>query len=166
MEEWKDIIGYEGKYQVSNLGNVKNVKSQHILKGANDKNGYLLISLFDSNFKKKTQKIHRLVGIAFIPNPDNLPVIDHINRDKKDNRIENLRWYSYSNNARNRDWVISNTGIRHISYSPVNDRYYVGLNRIDNKNAKVFRTLEEAKDYKEKYIASLCSGYLSEISSK
>jgi hypothetical protein len=154
MEEWKDIINYEGKYQVSNLGNVKNVKSGHILKGCNDVDGYLLVSLFDINYKKKTQKVHRLVGIAFIPNPDNLPVIDHINRDKKDNRIENLRWCSKSTNSRNRDFTISNTGIRHISYSPVNKRYYVSIHRVDNNIAKMFRTLDDAKKY------------LSEISSE
>jgi hypothetical protein len=98
-EEWRVIENYEN-YSVSNLGNVRNDKTGRILKGLNSR-GYLLVTLCKEN-KQKTHKIHRLVAIAFLENPENLPEVDHINQIKDDNRVENLRWCSRENNNRNR----------------------------------------------------------------
>lgn len=95
-EIWKDIDGYEGLYQVSNLGNVKsltnrsNHKEEKILK-LNTNGKYYLVNIC-KNTKKKTLLIHRLVAKAFIDNPNNLPQINHINGNKLDNRVENLEW--------------------------------------------------------------------------
>ena len=91
METWKDIQGYEGHYQISDMGNVRSLKSNKNLKPAIDKDGYLLVGLWKDN-KKKTFKVHRLVAQAFIPNPGNKPTVDHINTIKNDNRASNLRW--------------------------------------------------------------------------
>ena len=99
-EEFRKIECYEN-YSVSNMGNVRNDKTGRILKGLPDKDGYLRVCLCKEN-KKKTHQIHRLIGLAFLENPDNLPQIDHINQVKNDNRIENLRWCSCGNNNRNR----------------------------------------------------------------
>ena len=85
MEEFKLIKGFEN-YSVSNLGNVKNNKTNRILKQDNNK-GYKLVK-----FNGKNKRVHRLIAEAFIPNPDNKPCIDHINNIRNDNRIENLRW--------------------------------------------------------------------------
>lgn len=96
MEEiWKDIEGYEG-YEVSNLGRVKSLDyrrtgAERVLKPAYSGNGYLFVNLYKDG-KEKKHYIHRLVAAAFIPNPHNLPEINHINEQKEDNRVENLEW--------------------------------------------------------------------------
>ncbi len=98
MEEYRKIEGYE--YSISNLGKVRNDKTGRIKKASSNLDGYLLVGLHKEG-KKKTHRIHRLIAIAFLENPDNLPDVDHINQIKSDNRIENLRWCSCSNNMRN-----------------------------------------------------------------
>jgi len=95
-EIWKDIEGYEGRYQVSNLGRVKSLNYRHtdqerILQPIPFSHGYLVVN-FLKNKKHKTFLIHRLVAQSFIPNPDNKPQVNHINGVKTDNRVVNLEW--------------------------------------------------------------------------
>ena len=105
MEEiWKDIEGYEGLYQVSNFGNVKSVKrvvkranstnlsvKERLLKERPNHKGYKMVSL-SKNGKGKFCTIHRLVAKAFIPNPQNLPQVNHKDEDKMNNHADNLEW--------------------------------------------------------------------------
>lgn len=105
MEEWRPINGYEGLYEVSNLGRVKslsykNTKEERILKIFKDKDGYLMVNLSNNKITCRF-RVHRLVAEAFIPNPENKPCVDHINTIKNDNRIENLRWVTYKENSNN-----------------------------------------------------------------
>lgn len=156
MEEWKDIIGYEGLYQISNLGNVKNVKSQRILKGCTTKKVlYQYINLYKDSIKK-THRIHQLVASAFLTNPDNLPQIDHIDRNKLNNKVSNLRYVSRSDNQINKGLINSTTGEKNISYNNIRKEYSFSLRR-NNKIiiAKWFKTKEEAIEYKEKYFSEL-----------
>lgn len=111
MEEWRDIIGYDGLYQVSNLGRIKrlsrtivsNNRSQFsvkekILKLGTHKRGYKTIMLH-KNKKHKLWLVHRLVALNFIPNPNNLPQINHKDEDKTNNCVENLEWCTNEYNA-------------------------------------------------------------------
>ena len=104
MEEiWKDIEGYEGRYQVSNLGRVRSLslgkiakfRPEHhgrVLKPYLTRYGYYSVDLYYDTGKKRHHLVHRLVAQAFIPNPDNLPQINHKNEVKTDNRVQNLEW--------------------------------------------------------------------------
>lgn len=98
-EVWKTIDGFEN-YQVSNFGRVKSFakKTPKILTtNANDGIGYVRVQLY-KNKQRAFFRIHRLVAMAFIPNPENKPEINHKNGIKKDNRVENLEWATYSEN--------------------------------------------------------------------
>jgi hypothetical protein len=101
-ETWKNIIDYEGLYQVSNFGNVKSLgneftRKERLLKLSPQSKGYLTVVL-QKNTTRKMVLVHRLVAEYFIPNIDNKPQVNHINGIKTDNRIENLEWVSHREN--------------------------------------------------------------------
>ena len=96
VEEWRDIAGYEGVYQVSNLGRVKSLNygrtgKEKCLEPWGNGGGYLQVSL-RNNGKKDTPSIHRLVACTFIPNPNNLPEVNHKDENKENNNVSNLEW--------------------------------------------------------------------------
>ena len=111
MEQWVDVVGYEGKYKVSNFGRVLSCKRhcnhskrgiktvpERILKAGKDKDGYLQVNLC-INGVAKLHKVHRLVAQAFVENPLNLHIINHIDENKQNNRADNLEYCTYKYNA-------------------------------------------------------------------
>lgn len=91
-EIWKDCKGYEGLYQVSNLGRVWSIRSQRYLKGSYDKDGYIQVYLTAKNGKTKIERVHRLVALVFLDNPNNYPQVNHKDENKGNNCVDNLEW--------------------------------------------------------------------------
>ena len=116
--EWRDIEGFEGYYQISNTGQVKSVKHRNgkILKPTMDRDGYLHVGLHKDR-KCVTKIVHRLVAHAFIPNPKNLPQINHKNEIRNDNRAENLEWctakYNCNYGLHSQNAAIAQRGKKH-----------------------------------------------------
>lgn len=173
MEEiWKDVKGFEGLYKISSLGRVKSLKrkgnwKEKILKAQLTYDGYLVVGLYENrSFHRKA--IHRLLAENFIDNPNKLPTVDHINRNKKDNRIENLRWASYSLQNYNKK----------TTYAPSNLKAYTKKGK-DNPNSKpvcqydlqgkliheygAIREAERKTGIKAQYILRCCKGKISNI---
>lgn len=162
MEEWKDIKDYEGIYQVSNLGRVKSLKygKEKILKLKTRGYGYKAVILCKDNVKKPYY-VHRLVAIAFIPNPDNLPCVNHIDEDKNNNHIENLEWCNRKYNT--------NYGTRNKRQSEKMKGKYTGNHHPKSRKVKcittdeVFTTIKEACEkynVKQPSITACCRGKL------
>lgn len=117
IEEFKEINLW---YHISNLGNVFSRKTKKILKPCKDNSGYLFVCISYNN-ERKLYRIHRLVAQAFIPNPNKYRIVDHIDRDKLNNNISNLRWIDDSAS-------IVNTGV-----FPTNKLGYKGIGMCSNK---------------------------------
>lgn len=119
-EIWKDISGYEGLYQISNFGRVKSLAkhcgfgkgytTKEIILKPHLRLGYISYTLYKNDIPKAIGA-HRLVAIAFIPNPENKPQVNHINGIKTDNSIKNLEWVTNSENVKH----AFNTGLKHSS---------------------------------------------------
>lgn len=164
QEIWKDVEGYEKLYQVSNLGRVKSLgnggsknskfSSERILKLKSNKvTGYLYVRL-SKDGKQKHYSIHRLVALAFLPNPNNFPQINHKDEDKKNNTLQNLEWCSaeYNNN-----------------YGTHNKRMVVSLTNYPSKSKKVLcietnkvypstRQIERELGFANGNISAACNG--------
>lgn len=142
---WKDIKGYEGLYKISNTGEIYSIISNKILR-KNIRNTYYIIQLTKNKMRKSFQ-IHRLVAEAFIPNPKNKPIINHINYNRLDNCVNNLEWctqkenveYSKERMKHRKNITHSNTGEKYITRRKNKFRI-----TIDKKEYKICNTLEEA----------------------
>ncbi|MDT3429186.1 hypothetical protein J2Z22_004786 [Paenibacillus forsythiae] len=101
-EEWLPVVGYEGLYEVSNLGRVKRLsnsatRKEKMLKPQIQRDGYQRVTLYKKG-QKKRKAIHRLVAIAFIPNPENKEQVNHLDADKLNNKLANLQWATRKEN--------------------------------------------------------------------
>ena len=143
-EEWRDVVGYEGRYQVSSMGRVKSLErkdclgrtvKERILKPVVRGKGYLKVGLCAGG-KKKHFFVHRLVCQAFHDNPDNKPQVNHLNEDKKDNRACNLEWCTRRENC--------NHGTRN-KRSAKNRSKSVGQYTLDGELVKIWPSATEAQ---------------------
>lgn len=144
-EIWKDIEGFEGKYRISNLGNVMSYavySNGKLMKPKYDKDGYLSIGLsMGKRGKIKYLRIHRLVAITFIPNPNNMEIVNHINGIRDDNRVENLEWCDNSYNQWHRC---------HINKNPPNNEYKkrkIKTQNIITNETRIFDSIKECGKY-------------------
>ena len=102
-EKWLPLVGYEDYYQASNMGRIKSLWNgrSRIIGGCLDEDGYIKMTLTNPDRSQSTYRRARLVALTWIPNPENKPEIDHINTVRTDDRVENLRWATSSENQRN-----------------------------------------------------------------
>lgn len=144
-EIWKDAHGYEGLYEVSNLGNVKSYDKQiwnrfkfvlrkgRLMKTYVDRYGYVRVCLYKDG-KKTTEQVHRLVALTFIPNPDNLPQVNHKDANKQNNNVTNLEWCTCLQN------------MRHAFKNVVFDYQTIPVVKIDNETNIVVAVYESVQD--------------------
>lgn len=170
LEIWRDIDGYNGKYQVSNLGNVKSIYTIYVINGIHNKyyrdiilkpfaqkNGYLNVCLWKDG-KKKNRLIHQLVAQSFIPNPNNLPQVNHKNEIKDDNRVENLEYCDakYNNNYGTRNKRIAEKKTNGKLAKPV-----VQINKDTNEVIAEFPSINEVQrqlGINNSHISQCCNG--------
>jgi len=148
MEALKD---YEGLYLINKEGEIYSIKRKgtcggNIKKTLNKKNGYYYVSL-----NNKTYSLHRLLAIQYIPNPEGKPTIDHIDRNRQNNSLDNLRWATHSENNKN----MKVKGCVHLNMMKKKDKVYnyfrVQIRHNKIKYSKSFKTREEAEEHlKEK----------------
>lgn len=160
-EIWKPIPGYEGWYEASSQGNIRSVERFSVSYGArlclrigrtlsqNTAPCYNTVSL-SKDGKITTHTVHRLIALTFIENPDNLPQVDHIDRDKRNNAVCNLRWATRETNQDNRGTPKHNTsGEKYIQFNKAIKRWRVCVNRTSLRVQKYFETFEDAKAYRD-----------------
>jgi hypothetical protein len=145
QETWKPIINYE-RYHVSDLGNIR--RNNKLLNPSLDTYGYRQINIYKDG-KRYTRKVYRLVLETFSPNIDNKSQIDHINRIRADDRLENLRWATPSENCRNKYGYSED--MHGISWNKKNSKYVVKFikNNVEQYFGSCF-TMEEAKILRDK----------------
>lgn len=171
MEIWKDVDGYEGKYQISNMGNVRSLNFRgtnktKLLKPIKNKYGYMTVHLCG-----KWARVHRLVAKAFIPNEGDKKEVNHINGDIRDNRAENLEWCTPSENSKHawdtglqkmteerkkkisRSVVCVETGVEYYGMQDASNK--TNINRR-NINACCLGKRQTAGGYHWKYKAGEC----------
>ena len=152
MEEWRAVPGYEGLYEVSNKGNVRNVRRNTLLRLSKTNNGYIRISLCKNGIKTGLT-VHRLVAELFIPNPDNLPEVNHKDEDKTNNRVENLEWCDHKYNM--------NYGTRNIraKETAIKNGYYTGLSREEYRKKYRDKNKEKIREKQRGYMREYNKNY-------
>ena len=140
----KDIPGYEGKYAITEDGQVWSHSHNKFLVQNIDKGYYKVV--FTINNKSKNFLVHRLVALTYIPNPDNKVTVDHINRNRLDNRVENLRWATKEEQEKNKDITYKNNHLQEITQQAkiVNSKKIEQIDLMSNNQIAVYDSASEA----------------------
>ena len=156
-EEWRPVVGYEGLYEVSSYGRVRSLdwfivdslgyKRLHkgkVLSPAKDKNGYLKVNLH-CNGKHNIIRVHRLVAQAFIPNPDNLPQVNHKDENPSNDNVDNLEWCDQKYNI--------NFGTARIrgKETAIKNGYWTGLSKDEYRKKWYQENTDKLKEYRKKW---------------
>lgn len=163
-EIWRAVVGYEGLYEVSNLGRVRSLervvaRSYHssilckskIMKQRLDAHGYYKISLSDEKHNHKSFFVHRIVASAFIPNPNNYPIINHKDQNPKNNYVCNLEWCTQKYNC---NWADRNERLAAHFEKPIKQI----KNEVVVKIWKSGSQIERETGYKRRNIQKACNG--------
>lgn len=180
-EEWRDIKGFEGKYQISNFGRVKSLLEWHgnkhisqyrpmekIVKPTDNGHGYLIVGLKNHN-KRTSRYVHRLVAEAFVENPKNENVVNHLDYDITNNRADNLEWCSTQENvlySKDRMPLFKNTQppksgykyIRHHKRKRVGDTYEVNIRIKDFYLQVTTKDLQTAINKRDEFLKGVIEG--------
>lgn len=148
------IEGIQNIYEINRLGQIRNKELNKYPKGSINNVGYHVISLKIEKNSYKTFSIHKLVAITFLPNPNNFPIVDHIDRNRKNNTVTNLRWSNYSDNNKNQNKSILRK--TNILYQKINDSGNVlaeyspkELKKLGYNIQKITECINNNKKYKE-----------------
>ena len=147
VEIWKDIEGYEGLYEVSSYGRVRNLVSGKFIKASKKNDGYCRVCL-TKNGCRKCINIHRLVAQSFLPNPDNLPQVNHKDEDKTNNNVTNLEWCTAKYN------INYGTSQQRRILTNINSGKYTGLTRTEYCKKYRENNKEYFKEYRKDYYQS------------
>ena len=156
MEVYKDVVGFEGLYQVSNKGNVKSLINNKGLKREKILNpiignGYKRVRLFKDK-KNKLYTIHRLVAEAFIPNPNNYPCVNHKDEDRTNNNVDNLEWCTHKYNS---NYGTSTQRLRELKSKKT---YQYNLEYMLLAVYDSVKQASDATNIDHRYISSCCRG--------
>lgn len=162
--EWIDIKGYEGLYMINKKGEIKSTIRQGggniLLKKSLHKDGYYTYKLRKKNKGIKGFLLHRLLALHFIDNPNNYPMVDHIDRNRTNNDLSNLRWITPAGNTQNSDRVDNRKGSISIDKRTVKGKTYMYYrffytiyhNDTYKRKSKRFKTKEEAIEFQKNFI--------------
>lgn len=148
-ELWKPVKGFEGRYEVSDLGRVRSLlfdPAGKVMKTSPDARGYVRVGLQWNTHKL----VHRLVAEAFIENPDELPAVNHIDGDQRNNAVSNLEWVSHSDNMRH-SWRKLDTYANRVSANPRGERSTSA--KLTEKQIYAIRTAYERGSHSQHSLA-------------
>jgi hypothetical protein len=163
MEQWKNVVGYEGLYLISSHGRVFSVRSNRTIKTAETRGGYYNVEL-NLNGKSEKKFVHRLVAEAFIENPHNFPIVNHKDENPSNNHVENLEWCTYKYNVNYGDCIekrVRNTRRRRGADAP-NSKNVYQFDLNGNLVAEYVSCAEAAQKtgFSHKSISKGCTGRL------
>lgn len=166
MEIWKDIVGYEGQYQISNYGRVFSSHKQGYLAQTDNGRGYFSVSLWKDN-QGKSEYVHRLVARHFIDNPNKLPQVNHKDENKGNNHVNNLEWCdnSYNNKygdkrKRQVETLLNNGKTSHRVNQYDLQGNYIATYRSMREAERINGLANSALFAYFKYNQSQCGGYI------
>lgn len=166
-EKWRPVVGYEGFYEVSDCGNMRSldryagsrvgngkfINGQNLNKPIDNKSGYRYVSL-NKKGKGRSTRIHRIVALAFIPNPDKLPQVNHIDGDKSNNCVSNLEWCNNRENITHARILVGTASRCYGTYYSKKDKKWVAAIGVGFKTIRIggFNRQQDANKAVKKYL--------------